>query len=92
MTTTEFWSEFMGRDAERFLVYRSHDGGFVMDFRVTECCRASAKGCSFGVGCRKCYQPVDDRIGGEPRPPYTRDGTVTYEAGKVPAGWEVFHR
>ncbi|ACF33972.1 hypothetical protein KAMIYU_9 [Mycobacterium phage Kamiyu] len=31
---------------------------------LTPCCEATAKGSGDGVVCRKCYQPVDERLGG----------------------------
>jgi hypothetical protein len=92
-----FTSEDMGRDAQGYRVSRSNDGGFVMDFRLTECHGASATGSWDEVrdqprtACRSCYQTIDSAIGGEPVPPYTRAGAVVFP-GPAAAGWEVFHR
>jgi hypothetical protein len=72
-----------GRDAEGYLVYLTRDD---MDTRVTECCHASAKGTEDGICCRKCYALIDDAIGGQPVPPYTLDGRVTF-AGPKARGW-----
>lgn len=74
----------LGRDAEGYLVRRS--GG--MDFRLTECCQASAKGCDGYTGCRACYRPVDPAIGGMPAAPYTGEGGAV-TATRV-AGWDLF--
>jgi hypothetical protein len=35
-----------------------------MRYYLTECCLASAKGCDGYVGCRGCYQPISDSLGG----------------------------
>jgi hypothetical protein len=63
----------LGRDAEGYPVGR----GEGMDFRLTECCRATAKGGEHSVICRKCYAPIASSFGGPPVTPYTRDGMVT---------------
>jgi hypothetical protein len=72
-----------GRDAEGYLVYLNRDA---LDVRVSECCRASAKGAEWGIVCRRCYGDVDEAIGGQPVPPYTLDGRVTF-AGPKARGW-----
>jgi hypothetical protein len=73
-----------GRDADGYLVYLNRDE---MDVRVTECCRATAKGLEDGIGCRSCYQLIDEAIGGQPVPPYILDdGRVTF-TGPVARGW-----
>jgi hypothetical protein len=72
-----------GRDAEGYLVMFG-DG---MDYRVTECHHASAKGTDDGICCRACYHLIDEAIGGQPVPPYTlHDSRVTY-AGPKARGW-----
>jgi hypothetical protein len=35
-------------------------------YYLTDCCGASAKGMENYVGCRGCYRPIDDGIGGLP--------------------------
>jgi hypothetical protein len=77
----------LGRDADGYLAFRTCVDGFQMDTRLTECCQASAKGCDGYVGCRKCYQPIDELIGCEPTAPYTN------AAGRVTStevrGWKA---
>lgn len=74
----------LGRDAQGYLVRRS--GG--MDYRLTECCQASAKGCDGYTGCRACYRPVDPEIGGMPVAPYRGEGGAV-TATRV-MGWDAF--
>jgi len=37
-----------------------------MRYYLTDCCGASATGTADYVGCRACYQPIDDRLGDVP--------------------------
>lgn len=46
-------------------------------YYLTDCCAASAKGCDGYIGCRSCYEPVDDALGGLP------DGDLTFADGRV---------
>lgn len=61
----------LGLDAEGYVVVRAHG----MDYALTACCQASAKGCGpysdddeGYIGCRACYAEVDPKLGGEPDP------------------------
>ncbi len=36
-------------------------------YYLTPCCGASSKGMADYVGCRACYHPVDEALGGIPR-------------------------
>jgi hypothetical protein len=49
----------LGRDATGCVA--ESDG---MRYYLTDCCAASAKGCDGYVGCRACYRPIDDALGG----------------------------
>lgn len=49
----------------------AEDGG--MQFYLTDCCVASAKGSIDGVVCRKCYGLIDPMLGGLPK----EDGPLT---------------
>lgn len=90
--------EYLGRDADGYLVVRNTDHlgngrpPFIMDYRLTECHRASAKGSMAGdypaTVCRSCYAEIDEAIGGMPSAPYHgHDGTIT--ATEV-IGWGTF--
>lgn len=35
-------------------------------YYLTECCGASAKGMADYVGCRSCYEPIDEALGDVP--------------------------
>lgn len=61
----------LGRDATGYLVAENtetmSDGRvWSMRYYLTDCCLASAKGCDGYIGCRACYQEIDDLLGGEP--------------------------
>ena len=76
----------MGRDQAGFRVWRG-----TADVRVSECCGADAKGVIRGgqpaTVCRRCYQPVPVALGGQPQPPYTRNGRVT---ATIVKGWAQY--
>lgn len=59
----------LGLDAEGYVVVRwSESTGFTMEYALTACCQASAKGCDGYIGCRACYAEVDPKLGGDPDP------------------------
>jgi hypothetical protein len=45
-------------------------------YYLTDCCGASAKGCDGYVGCRACYRPIDDRLGGAAMAPALPSGPL----------------
>lgn len=73
----------MGRDADGYIVHRADH----MDYRLTECCHASAKGSMGAIVCRNCYTEIDPAIGGEPAAPYIGEGGGVV-ATKV-LGWDA---
>ncbi len=64
----------LGLDADGYVVVRltelarQRNQPFVMDYALTACCQASAKGCDGYIGCRACYAEVDPKLGGPPDP------------------------
>lgn len=51
----------LGRDEVGLVAENEHGRVY-----LTECCLASAKGCADYIGCRACYAPIDDALGGVP--------------------------
>lgn len=63
----------LGLDAYGYTVVRytdrASDGSeFVMEYALTRCCHASAKGLEDCIGCRSCYAEVDPYLGGPADP------------------------
>lgn len=82
----------LGRDREGYLVAESTFERGSVRFRLTECCRASAKGAESptGVVCRKCYRTVDAAYGAH----VNEDEPITPEElppAKPPVGLPYAH-
>jgi hypothetical protein len=55
----------VGNDGFSDIAKMEFESGAIMFFRLTNCCKASAKGVEYGthVACRACYATIDPEFG-----------------------------